>query len=367
MSFKPKQQADKEPVEKVYEGIKHYADGDMLSFVIAAACEKKTVTATHKPSGGTKVFKNKTEFHGRGKKIGGWLGELNAGRESKDQKPFELKEFELEEVYVADDLENCLHSVKQKIRSIEEHLGVGGTNIVMGTGNNFRHDLLMPKRYKWNREGLHRPLLLTACREYLVNVKRAEMVTGIEADDKLAIYQYAGHTGFVKTGSHTTIVSAVDKDARGTDGQLNNPTTSTGGKFVYPEPLIINGLGELYLTPKGEPKGHGRAWLYYQILFGDPTDGYSPTDGLIKGFGKKSAFDVLVDCTTDEEYLRCIVDCYKGWFPTGLQYEAWNGVEMDITAIEWMQMQTTCAHMQRWEGDYLDVEKLLTKLEIKYD
>jgi hypothetical protein len=354
--------------DAIEEDRTHYADGDMLSFVIAAACEKKTVVVTHKPSKTEKIFKNKTEFQGRSKKtLGGWLGDLNKSRVERDQKPFELKEFILEEKYEADSIENCLHSVKQKIKSIEKHLGQQKTHIVMGTGENFRHKLLMPKKYKWNREGSHKPLLLNETREYLTNIKKAEVCTGIEADDQLSIYQYNGHLGFLETGKHTTIVSCVDKDARSTDGQLNNPTTSSGGKFVYPEPLIINGLGELYLTPKGEPKGHGRAWLYYQILFGDPTDGYSPTDGLIKGYGKKSAFDDLVDCKTDKEYWERIVEVYHDWFPTGLQYEAWEKTEMDIKPVEWMQMQATCAFMQRWKDDSLDVRKVLDKFEITYD
>lgn len=343
-------------------------DGDMLSFVLAAACEKKTVVVTHKPTKTKKEFKNKTEFQGRSKKtIGGWLGDLNKSRVEREQKPFTLEEFDFEEVYVPDSIENCLHSVKQKISNVEEHLGVSNTHIVLGTGNNFRHDLLMPTRYKANREGVHKPLLLAETRRYLVDIRGAEVCTGIEADDRLAMYQFEGHKAFKATGEYSTVVSAVDKDARQTDGLLFNPTTSNGGKFVYPEPLAVDGLGELYLNPKGEPKGHGRAWLYYQILNGDDTDGYNPTKGFIRGFGAKSSFDGLIDCKTDKDYWQRIVEHYLEWFPQGLQYEAWDGTEMDITAVEWIQMMTTCAFMQRFPNDELNVCQVLDKMEITYD
>ena len=40
-----------------------------------------------KLNGVKKEFKNQTEFRGRGKKIGGWLGELNETRIEKGARP----------------------------------------------------------------------------------------------------------------------------------------------------------------------------------------------------------------------------------------------------------------------------------------
>ena len=61
-------------------------DYDQVAFQAASAVETKQIQAIHKASGNIKVFKNKTEFWGKGKAIGGWLGNLNEENLKKGKK-----------------------------------------------------------------------------------------------------------------------------------------------------------------------------------------------------------------------------------------------------------------------------------------
>jgi hypothetical protein len=193
------------------------------------------------------------------------------------------------------------------------------------------------------------------------NVCKGEVVKGIEADDVLSMYQFKGHVDKLENGFYSYRTVAQDKDARQTDGELFNPTTDSNGKWTYPEPLIIDGLGSLYLNDKGDVKGHGRAWLYFQIMNGDDTDGYNPTKPFKIRCGDKTVYKHLKECTTDKEYLEKLVEAYHGWFPDGVEYESHCGKEMKITPIEYMQLIGTCAYMLRWEGDKFDVFNLLNQ------
>ena len=58
-------------------------DADTILYQAAATVQTNFIIVTHKESGRQKRFKNVTEFYGRGKKIGGWLGEQNTLREQK--------------------------------------------------------------------------------------------------------------------------------------------------------------------------------------------------------------------------------------------------------------------------------------------
>lgn len=375
MGFKPTRTHNDE-YEGVESDVKSYIDGDMLAFVVASACETKKVVATYKPTGSVKEFKNKSEFWGRGKTIGGWLGETNEARIEKGKEPFKKEQFEVVETYSSSPVENCLYSVKNKLLTFQKHLKTGKPRIVMGTGDNFRHELELPTRYKANREEMRRPELLDETRRFMIESLGAEVVTGIEADDRLAMYQYKGYQGFLNKGFYTTVVGAIDKDARQTYGMLMNPTTEIvkkNGKqvsvFKYPEPLIVDGLGSLYEkgTKVKDYLGHGDAWLFYQILNGDDTDGYYPTKPFKKNFGSKSAYDALVNCTTRREYLQKLVDVYHDLFPTGVQYVSWTGKEMDLKPVEWMQMMFQCAYMKRWVNDDTDIITWLNEEQITYD
>ena len=55
---------------------------------------------------------------------------------------------------------------------------------------------------------------------------------------------------------------------------------------------------------------------------------------------------------------------YKIWYPVPLTYTAWDNTRHTKTWLEIMQLYTNCAFMQRWDGDRLDVAKLLDKMGV---
>ncbi|MDB4312254.1 hypothetical protein N9937_02365 [bacterium] len=379
MSFKPKQG---KPAKKVtnFDGVVVYIDGDMLAFMCASANEKASIEVTHK-SNPDKVltFKSRTEFIGRSKvHFGGKVKIWNDKLKASGKKPYERKDFTITDVYEVADSVHVKHSIKNRINEILGHLGAPACKIVMGEGENFRHRIPLPKKYKHPRNDARRPDCLPIARRYIEEVYDTEVCHDIEADDRLSMIQYQGWENKLDNGLCSTLVVAVDKDALQTNGMLFNPAT-VKGIFTKPDIMNIQGLGKLYLSPKKEVKGHGRAWLYYQIAYGDKTDGYHPTAyfdkefdeegkqiNKIKSFGPLTILEKFIDCETDAEYLQQLVYMYQESFPNGVQYTSHCGQEMDITAIEWMQMIADCAFMQRWPDDRFNVQETLDKLEINY-
>lgn len=131
------------------------------------------------------------------------------------------------------------------------------------------------------------------------------------------------------------------------------------------KPTYISGLGELHYEGKNV-KGTGRKWFMFQSIFGDPTDGYKPSDLCDAKFGEKGAYKLLVDLKTDKECWEVVTDLYKTWYPSPVTYKAWDGVEYTKNYLDIMQMYVDCAHMQRWAGDRIVVPTVLDKLGISY-
>jgi hypothetical protein len=113
-------------------------------------------------------------------------------------------------------------------------------------------------------------------------------------------------------------------------------------------------------------KGKGRAFLYYQIVFGDPVDAYKPCELAKAKFGEIGAYELLKGATNDKEALEAIVRQYKVWYPEPVTYRCWKGELHTKNWLEIMQMYADCAFMRRYEGDRLDMGKLLTKLGVEH-
>lgn len=93
------------------------------------------------------------------------------------------------EVYTPDPIEHCLHSVKMMIESIIDGCGNGPVRIFLTGEGNFREKIATIKKYKGNRDGMHKPAHLQSCRDYLIRRYNAEVVDGQEADDSMSIEQ----------------------------------------------------------------------------------------------------------------------------------------------------------------------------------
>jgi len=147
--------------------------------------------------------------------------------------------------------------------------------------SNFRFELY--PEYKANRKNVIKPVHFEALRRYAVKKLGAVVVSGMEADDMLAIRAF-------ELGFENVVIVSVDKDMR----QL--PTYHYDwrkkGAIVKVEPM--------------------EAWrtFYTHVLMGDSVDN-------IKGcpkIGPAKAKTVLKDATTEEEMLQATLAAYiKAW------------------------------------------------------
>jgi len=143
--------------------------------------------------------------------------------------------------------------------------------------SNFRFDL--DPEYKANRKNVIKPVHFDALRKYAIKHLGAVVVTGMEADDMLAIRAF-------ELGFENVVIVSVDKDMR----QI--PTYHYDwrkkGDIVKVEPM--------------------EAWrtFYNHVLMGDSVDN-------VKGcpkIGKAKAAALLKDCTTEEEMLETARQAY---------------------------------------------------------
>lgn len=324
-------------------------DGDILAYRCSAANEKRSVLAVHNETAETVTFDTATAFKE-------WAGE-------------EAGDYTLSPHQEAESVSYAFHAMKQVIERIVAACKVDNYHIVMSGKGNFRLDLPLPTRYKDTRKENIKPLQLQECRDYLIKHHNAELSEGCEADDILVGYAVQGY----RDGNYV-VQASLDKDAKHGPGWLYDWTTMD-------EPELIEGYGELTCTLRetgkkkanGEPqvekiiKGKGRAFMWFQLCFGDAVDSYKPCELAKVKFGEVGAYDLLKNAANDKEALQLVVDRYKLWYPKPVTYRCWNNELHTKDWLEIMQMYADCVFMRRWEGDRLDMKKLLTKLGIEYE
>ena len=318
------------------------------------------------PTGETynKKFKNKTEFWGRTKvKVTGWLGTQNEKRALEDLPPYTREDFELTfDPQIKTNVGAAINGFKHKAQEVCDYLGISKITHIIGGGDNHRHDLKLPLnpnkpdipyegRYKGQRGD--KPLLLDDVRKYLV--ERLETVdtsgTGVEADDVFNFYMNKSHKHFLKTGKHLYIGVASDKDAMSFNGLLFNPYRDLKTRtWKHQVPYLSSGLGALDLRD-GEVKGKGLLWFMCQLVLGDAADNYYPTRHAGIKFGDVAAYELLYKCTTPKEALQAVYDQYQSWYPDGLEYTAWDGTEVKMTAFEWLETIFAAAYMLKSRSD----------------
>ena len=308
-------------------------DGDEIAYNCACVGEKRSIIATHNPSGREKEFKNRTEFRTfiKGK--------------------FDEELFTIKDVQNATDFSFVRKLIKEHTEKVLGALNADGFEIYLSGDNNFRLDLPKPVRYKSNRLFVVRPVHLQAAKKYLESMG-ARVVHGREADDVLAERMFDGYTSGQKIVGCT-----VDKDARMNLGWLVNPDKLSEGE------RFIDGLGSIEYD-KGKITAYGRFQLYTQLLIGDPTDCYCPREWLQEKtlYGPAKAFKSLNGCTTDAEAIAKVIEQYRAWYPSEVVFKDFSGVEHTFTWKDILQVIADCAYMRRSVNDRWDVKKILEAL-----
>lgn len=312
-------------------------DGDIISFKAAAACETRSID----------VFRNDSH-------IGSWSNRTEFKESLKERGILdEYDSYRIEDKQEAEDIANCLHTVKVMLAGIKDATGCTELKVVVQGKGNFRDDLLLPSKYKGQRSEI-KPLLLGECKNYLINRYKAELAHGQESDDVLASYAYQGYIN-----KQYVVQASTDKDAFSNVGYLYNWDKMD-------KPVLIQGLGHLERNSKGKVSGLGRKWFYHQSLYGDKVDSLCPYQLSGARFGEKSSYDLLVELQTDQECWQAIYDKYIEWYPEPFEYEAWNGQKVQGSALQQMQVYVDGVHMRRFENDRLNVEEILTKMGVNF-
>lgn len=192
----------------------------------------------------------------------------------------------IEKVKNVEPLENALHSMKESLQSIVESVGATSYKIYLTGEGNFRDKISVTRKYKGNRDPNHKPTHYKEIKEYLIKYWEAEIVDGMEADDKLGIEQYWDFVTFEVTPEEaSTIICSIDKDLNQIPGWHYNIAKKE--KYWVAEDKAIRNF-------------------YTQLLTGDTTDNIQGMEGI----GPKKAKKILDGCKTEEEMYNACVKVY---------------------------------------------------------
>jgi len=249
----------------------------------------------------------------------------------------------------SDPLSHACQIVKKGLEKILRDCGTENYELYIGGEGNFREEVAITKGYKANRTKA-RPVHYDGIREYMQSVWDAEVVHGMEVDDKVSILLFED---FVANGEEGTLVlSSPDKDLMNTPGWHYNPRTR---KIRF-----IN-----------ETQASRHFW--FQMLTGDTVDNipglphgtdelitnYSLSGHCLRGMGETNAKRLMAHGKTVLDAERLVTEAYVSW-----------GVANDLAADEiheYMQEQGQLLWMIReeyegfpvmWEAD-LDAIELL--------
>lgn len=195
--------------------------------------------------------------------------------------------------YVQDLLHERLDLICRAVSTISP---VTQRYIYITSGETFRYNIAKTKPYKGTRIE-KKPYHYNNLTVYLKDVLGAEVITGIEADDKMAVGQTASNA--------TTCICTRDKDLRQVPGWFYSWELGRQPEFG---PVEISHAGTLSLSKnKKKINATGMALFYSQLLTGDRVDNIPG----IEGIGPVAAYDALKNCSTTEDMLEVVKERYQ--------------------------------------------------------
>lgn len=207
--------------------------------------------------------------------------------ESEDLPPWDFVEAVLH--LRLEDIKSACHTDKDPI-------------IYYTTGRTFRYDIAKRAPYKGTRKE-NKPWHYDNLTVYMRDVLGATEVTGIEADDRLAI----DHCSSL----NTTILCSRDKDLKQVPGWFYSWELGKQPSFG---PELIDKAGYLKLsTDRKKLTGTGLSFFYAQVLMGDGADNIPG----LPGCGPVAAFELLQE-KTPEQQLVAVCEAYS------IHYDAYH-------------------------------------------
>lgn len=316
-------------------------DGDIIAYRAAAVIEKKTILVTDLETKEEKEYGTRTEFKDLLKKEG---------------IEFDKERFLIKDIQTPQPKQNAFSIIKGQIQKMESDLWSDETKVFISGKDNFRDYLELPDRYKGQRTDMLRPVHLRDCKKYLWKNTDCTVSDNAEADDYLIFRGYE----YLNKG-YNVIVATNDKDALAYTGlQIYDFTQQS------PELKLIPDFGSIWERPSDkEIKGEGFLWFCFQWLHGDPVDNYKPSQLSGVRFGKKSAYNALVNTTTKQEAIQVVIDHYKEWYPKEFEYTAWDGRVIKSDYKHMLELYLKCAKMKTSRNDSISLTKFLKKQGVK--
>lgn len=368
-----------------------YYDADTLYHQAATNQQVKFIIVKHKTEGweeelaGVKVFRGL----GKGIKKDSWLGRKNLEREVEGLPPYNLEDFEIEDgLRLKGEREKCLESAKvqihRKLKRIRQQFRIPKIVTVIGSGDNFRHELDLCRPYKGERKKTLKPILAEELREWGVKelgaivTPRSPKYGVIETDDYVDMKGFEGMIHYMRHGKFNKIAILSDKDGYNAPKLLCNPDTYNkdhpqGGKFKYPEAVIVPNtsecVGDIEMIAREKSTDYkfiGCLGLLFQMLSSDGADCYSALGHLNggMGFGADSAYKVLKPCKTAKEAIQETVNVFAELLPYGVQYTTHKGDELDVDTMTYMNTYFRVSYMLRSLDDPMDFYKLCKAFKV---
>ena len=301
-------------------------DADVVAFRASAATEKRQVQVLHKPSGKVKLFDTRTEFKER-------LQEKGASDKIND--------YEFTDVQSPAVFKITQNTVDSLVNKIGQALEPDSLELYVGGKGNFRDNLPLPSKYKGNRDTMLRPINLKETKKYLQNKLGAEVVNGIEVDDMVSIRAYEE-----LAKGNTPVICTNDKDTNQAEGVYVYDWTTEGSS-----PILIPELGYVKLNKNNAIKGEGLKFFASQLILGDASDHYKPTEVSTARFGAKSAVKLLDPLVDSKSVLEAVVARYKEWYPDVVTYNTWSGTEITTNWEGMLDIYYSFAYMLRSRND----------------
>lgn len=325
-------------------------DLDYIKYAVASAGETRTIKAYHPLTGDEWSCKTRTELWGHYlKKDKGVLAEHNK-MNGTDYKADELVVIDIQ---TPEPLQNVFHSAKSMFESALWQLKTKKYSAYIGKGDSFRVERSTILKYKGARAATLKPLLLDEVSEYLIKKYKPEIVTHLEADDKVVMDAYR---------DNSKVIVGIDKDYFGCDVLFLNVNQLDKGI------QDCKGLGSLFLDSKGAVKGIGRLFFYHQILSGDASDMYKANSANPEyEWGDKSSYNLLKDCKTDKEAFEAMKTGYQMIYPEPRQIVGWKGDEFEVDWKYAFNENFDLARMLRWENDVVVGTDVMQKMRVIND
>lgn len=146
--------------------------------------------------------------------------------------------------------------------------------------------------YKAQRAQKERPYHYNIIREHLVKEYNAEIVSGMEADDKLGI-----EATKAKDKGQSPIIATFDKDLHMVPVDIYDLRKKVLMRYTG-DHLILKAIeGKNGAVQRKKLIGRGLDWFYAQMLLGDRIDNIPGC----RGYGEVKTYNILKKCKTEKE------------------------------------------------------------------